>query len=940
MNAINRLIHSTKSFFTVDGAHTIEDERALYDRPCPSFADQLPYCGYDDNTETFILEDEISRAAVLTIKPIATEGKSGQGLAEARDALENVLSTFDELPVQLGQWVIQEFSYNDTRVSLITEAIREHMAPHARGTEFSEEYLKVQEHHLKGLAKAGGIFKDHTVTGERWGLKLPRTKFVIYRRVSSTNVRDMNRGKYDPARELNQMIESLKIKFESAGIKYTRDTKQDTLYWLFKFFNPSPDVLGDPEDFYAQMTDIDGDMPIGVDLCEAVLNSRPRSSVEDNAWYFDKKPMRFLRFSGLRKAPRIGQISGEVTTGSAGNEIVRCAADSLPSGCMLAKTMVIVPQSTLEQRIEKLKKESNVDNGESRRVRKAIAEAERVVGGQVKILKATLGVYVSADTVDELDDKQRKIITTMANAGISILKDEEDGLSLDSFLIHLPMNYNPLMDKKGYYARTMAMQHAANLSFAFGRTEGSGRPHLFFYNRGGAPVFVDPMSKKDRENNNFGLIVGPPGSGKSVSIVQMAAMNLAMYRPRMIIVEYGNSFGLLADYCTKFGLKVTKMKLDMANAPSLAPFADIDQVLDSEAADFEDWSDNEAIIEEDYSSPNDEERDVLGELELICFLMITGGEQREFDRFTRSDRQLVRDALIFTAKKSRELGEKDAEGNLIKPRDTITSHVIDSMVDMKNGVYDGCETSYSDSQRETMGEMITALRMYTTGFNAKLFNRTGDAFPDSDLLCIDLAQLAQDANRDKLAVAYTALMQRVNYLAEKHQYSGREIVMYTDESHLITSNPLLGPYLVKMVKCFRKLGCWPYFATQNMADMGGGSRKLLSMIEWYYCLNTPQSEAQEVADVKNLSPEVTRLLSSTKKQDRGYTEGVISSKLHNIMFRSVPPSLHLALAMTDASEKAERARYMEQHKCDEVTAAYHVAKALDKARGFENELTF
>ncbi len=50
------------------------------------------------------------------------------------------------------------------------------------------------------------------------------------------------------------------------------------------------------------------------------------------------------------------------------------------------------------------------------------------------------------------------------------------------------------------------------------------------------------------------------------------------------------------------------------------------------------------------------------------------------------------------------------------------------------------------------------------------------------------------------------------------------------------------------------------------------------------------------------------------------------------LFRVVPPSLFLALGMTEKHEKAERRQLMMQHGYSELDAALEVAARIDKAR--------
>jgi hypothetical protein len=59
---------------------------------------------------------------------------------------------------------------------------------------------------------------------------------------------------------------------------------------------------------------------------------------------------------------------------------------------------------------------------------------------------------------------------------------------------------------------------------------------------------------------------------------------------------------------------------------------------------------------------------------------------------------------------------------------------------------------------------------------------------------------------------------------------------------------------------------------------------------------------------------------------------VLSKKLETL-FRVVPPSLYLALAMTEPEEKAERWTLMQENSCSELEAAHLVAEHINQARG-------
>jgi hypothetical protein len=175
----------------------------------------------------------------------------------------------------------------------------------------------------------------------------------------------------------------------------------------------------------------------------------------------------------------------------------------------------------------------------------------------------------------------------------------------------------------------------------------------------------------------------------------------------------------------------------------------------------------------------------------------------------------------------------------------------------------------------------------------------------------------------------------VNNLAERDQFLGRPIILVTDEGHVITKNPLLAPYVVKITKMWRKLGAWYWLATQNIDDLPKAAELMLNMIERWICLGMPPDEVEKIARFRELSPAQKALMLSARKEAGKFTEGVVLSKSMELLFRAVPPSLYLALAQTEPEEKAERHRRMRESGLSELDAAIRIARDIDRERGIE-----
>jgi len=195
--------------------------------------------------------------------------------------------------------------------------------------------------------------------------------------------------------------------------------------------------------------------------------------------------------------------------------------------------------------------------------------------------------------------------------------------------------------------------------------------------------------------------------------------------------------------------------------------------------------------------------------------------------------------------------------------------------------------------------------------------------------------LAREGYNAQLSIAYISLINTVNNIAERDQFLGRPIINVTDEGHIITKNPLLAPYVVKITKMWRKLGAWFWLATQNLDDLPKAAEPMLNMIEWWICLSMPPDEVEKVARFRELNASQKALMLSARKEAGKFSEGVILSKSMEVLFRAVPPSLYLAMAMTEPEEKAERFQLMQQHGISELDAAFRVAEKIDRARGIE-----
>ena len=942
------------------------DVERIYGRPS-SFIDKLPWYEFQSSSKTILLDDGKSVGAVFDIVPIATEGRSYNWLQDRRDMIQDALQDcFEELPT--GQWIIQQYTYDDDNMDEYIATLRNYPKDYCKDTAYTKEWLDIMESHLRGICKEGGLFEDKEVLDAPWGGKIRRIKMVVYRRLPA---KWKAYAGMTPEEELNDVIEKLETAFSDAGITIIRNDGKTFYEWLLSWFNPRPLLTNGDKNKFRELAGFveEEDLPVGDDLAESFFFNLPRSETASQTWWFDELPHRCLRVHKLRRTPKIGQIAGEVgsvTPDGASTGKASCMMDKMPPGTIMATTIIITPQDEIHNHLNHIQNKAKGESIEATAARKDCEIAKDIMGNKGKIFRAMMCVYIRGENVKDLRKKTNLVSTMLLTNQMAPVREEDESLGLDAYIYNLPMVYETSMDKNYKSTRPVWSQHLANLSSVFGRHRGTGNPGQTVYNRGGEPISFDPFNSMDRKKNAHGLILGPTGAGKSAYITNMASQLMALLRPRLYIIEAGNSFGLLADYLADKDMTVNKVSLKPGSGVTLPPFVDAGRLLDCDEEELlgsSIVSDVALITESDlrahipekikfdgnyktYSELNDHERkqvrdkaamdviadmmmsegggvddvedqrDIMGEMEIIATLMITGGEEEEAKKLTRADRRMIRDAILNGAKQAKKQDRKTMTGDVADGFNMITK-----------------DDKYPQHRQMRAFEMGESLRMFCDGFEGEVFNTDGEAWPDTDVTIVDLATFAREGYNAQLAIAYTSIMMRINNLAEKHQHDARPIVMLTDEGHIITTNPLLAPFVVKVVKMWRKLGAWWWVATQNMADFPSASKKMLNMIEWWICLVMPQDEIEDIARFKNLSEEQKQLMLSSRKEPKKYTEGVVLSENMEALFRNVPPSLFLSLAGTEKEEKTERAQHMKKFGISEVEAAEYVGKMIDFYRG-------
>jgi len=885
---------------------TKEDVKKDY-REQPSFTNLLPWREYDSENQVFLLEDGKGIGALFEIEPVGVEAKTEDYIVEIQEKLQATIT--ETIPEDnVAPWTLQFFVQDELSVRTLTDQIREYAHPRAVNTPYTKHFLNVMDEHLHQVGQPNGLFFDEVVTGGRWQGKRRKVRMCLYRYFPENYKSDYDRD----VRELGRIRKRLLTQFTGIGMRANVAGGKELYEWMLRWLNPKPVITKGDSESLLKVAPYPGDedLAYGYDLAEQLSLSRPSSDAEKGIWYFDGMPHTAVSVQALRRVPKNGLFTAERNSG----EHTFAMFDRMPEGTVMSMSIEIKPRDQVLNHLGRIMRSAVGDNAEAEIAQQEAKTAQHELAKNNTLYPVYISFLTRADDLEKLDDAVSVIESLLLSNNLQPITENQDLLKQDMYIRSLPMKFDSLMvQKKQRRSRLVFSRHIASMLPVYGRSKGTDHPGLMYFNRGGEPLLVDPFNNQDRKKNAHALIIGPTGAGKSASLVDAVMKITAVHRPRIFIVEAGDSFGLLGEYMAKHGLSVNQMSVTPSADISLPPFANAMKLLELSEDEVvtEEESDESSLDDED--EDEDEDRDYLGEMELAARVMITGGEKKEDDMLHRADRLVIRKAIYRAAQFAKDNGKDQV----------LTQDVVEAMR----------HTEDLDQNRTARAiEMADAMELYCTGVEGKLFNRPGTEWQDVDITIFDMGILAREGYEDKLTVAYMSLMNHVHALVEREQHEGRPTLMLTDEGHIITKNATLAPYIIKIVKMWRKLGAWFWIATQNLEDFPDDSRRMLAMLEWWICLVMPRDEVNQITRFKDLTKEQESKLLAARKSPAQYTEGVILTDNLDPLFRAIPPAISLALAMTEQHEKAERREIMEERGCDRVSAAEIVAERIKEAR--------
>ncbi|MFA0154528.1 conjugative transfer ATPase [Vibrio sp. 10N.261.46.A3] len=776
---------------------------------------------------------------------------------------------------------------------------------------FTKAVLDEDRRHFELIGREQGIF---SVENRPWRGRVRQIKMAIYRWLPDTETDSDIEKNTHKLRSIRRTLMN-PSSMEGTGITIKTSSGESVFEWLSPFFNPSG-VAGETLQYRKQRN------PIDQDFSERLLRSSIRSDVEHGLWWFEGKSKVGCRVMELERWDSdhflSGAVFGEVSEHEDQPKPQSVVFDELPPGTMMSMTLVPQSKKKAQERINTISRAAVGDEAELVEVRERCAQFTNELQHQ-PLWRGQIAFYIQGGSVEAIDAATDQLRDTFNRDGLALrfVQNSDQVSPLDSYLRWLPMNYHYQDDARFWYCGWYFLHDLLALSPLFGRANGTNALTLQHFNRGGELFGVDPLT--DYKSNGHLNLFGPSGSGKSATLVGTCLRLLAMHRPRLFIIEAGNSFGLMADFCEHHNLTVHRVSIGADSKALMAPFADALQLIEPDVDLM--LSEHELDVEIEHLNDNDsdfdEQRDILGELEIMARLMITGGDEQEMQDYRRADAAMVREAIVYAAQQCK------SQQCQVRPE-----HVMNALMTFSE------QPSRTPERRARAAAMGEAMTLFCQGMEGNIFNQEALDWPESDVTLIDLKLFARTGYEAQMATAYISLINRINAIAERDQYTGRHIVTLTDEAHLISTNPLLAPYAVKIVKMWRKLNAWFWLATQDIADFPDIAKKMLNNAEWWMLLNMGEDELGNLTAFKKLSEEKKNLIRSMTSEKHKFKEGVILGQDNTIFqrFRIVPPALYLALGETDAPSKEKRQALMDKHGITELEATLLKAKEIEDAR--------
>ncbi|MCX7123326.1 MAG: conjugative transfer ATPase, partial [Gammaproteobacteria bacterium] len=640
-----------------------------------SISDHLPWVEWSDAENIVLLEDFKSCGALLEIQDISTEAKPQEMIEEIHKNVKGVFQSVVPLEDK-DPWIVQIYIQDDLTLDPLNRRLEEYVKD--PDDPLTKKYLSIMARHFKLLGREQGMFRD-PLSDLNFRGRTRRIRLAVYRRYEDENNKaSKSKKKLDVVNELRVVTETLMTQLRQGGMNVRRLKGQHFYEWLVRWFNPKPAITdGDQDELLKAYPYPGATKPHGWNFTQNVFFDTVKD--EEGAWVFDGIKHKVMVFQDLQDQLDIGVISRERSFGSGKNHYA--LIDKFPPGTIYTMQLIFESKTAVEKHLNTIKKAAVGQELVIQEVKRNVERAFYEVANGNMLFRSSEALYIRAATHEELEENERNIRALLVSSGLTTVKTEEELYPQDVYLRFLPFNFSYAFDKKNSFRSTYKYaDDIARLLPVYGRSKGDGmNPLVIGYNRGGEPFIYDHSSNDFKQSNSHMFICGTTGSGKSVSLNSLILAMSAVSNPRIIAIEVGGSFDLTTKFLSAHGRNVRTLKFSRKDPIVLNPYSeaykalemvereeallaklaikDPADLLEAKAKQIEEEIKALAeplVIEADDDTRED--RDILTEMMLATRIMVTGGDDRENEKISRSDMMLIMQTLIHSMKKCRDAG--------------------------------------------------------------------------------------------------------------------------------------------------------------------------------------------------------------------------------------------------------------------------------------------
>lgn len=840
----------------------------------PDFTQYLPYADYDELEEMFFLKDGKTIGFIYDLGSISCQNY-------LPDELQNLSASFGNI----FKDIVLDKELTIQIYTMFGDNFDEWLDSIGYDTPLGEHYQTTMRNHFDWITQEKGKFQSRFDENEHFRIKNKKTKMVVYYSADSID------GVKSSIKKLKKARRIIEGHLSGLGICFKRNAEIDLLEWLMMWFNPSDKAKAKIKQAL-KLRKEQTSRPLLYDFNKALFYSAPESDTKQGIWKFDEKYSALIEIDGIVSKPNPGHIALDKNQKGQTATLLDC----LPRNSILVQTIIVLPQVEVKNELQEIEKSAIGKSAEAETSRISYKKVVQAMSQGMVAYPFKTGIYIFGDDVEKLENLQSDLITKITNYGMKNKPSNGVKQPLRSYINHLPFAYSYKKDVKANKINYFTdLSNISDLLPMFSRFNGGKDENLVFFNRGGERLSFDPLSRLDKAFNSHMLWLGATGSGKSSAALYALYCTIAKHNPRVLIIDVGNSFKFFVDFLAAKGLSVKELEITSSNPPPMNPFCDALSLYD------EIKNGKEHVLT---SKENKEDRDVLNEMREIAQLMITSGKEKEEEKFSTQDGQILLEALKGAILKC---GSIDKE---VLPED-----VIQSLVKMSESVLD------NPIKKSRIIEMADCMSTMTTDlFLNKLFNTPSGAWVDVDVVRLEIGALKNDKKHLEMGIVLASAIRRFSAIAEKNQYGDRQNIALFDEFHAVVKHEATAKTILDCTKTTRKYALWLWLLTQNVSDCKGEISNLLSNMEYWMCFGTSPAEIKDISEYKDINEEEIKMMKSLQKKDNKFNEGAVLANKVTGVFRSIPPQFIFNVAGTEKHEKSMRRKVMEECGVSEVEA--------------------